>query len=120
MRKLITLLLLFSFSVTLGQKENSSIIQEKSTEFKVTSISYMADSIEELETINWADIEEIFSNNEENENIELTFGVNLKKSKNKFKSSIKISGETKNLDSLIIRSKKGVNSLIKLSKKYKE
>ena len=98
MRKLITLLFLFSLTITLGQIENSSIIQKKSTEFNVTSISYLADSIEELKTINWADIEEIFGNNKEDENIELTFGVNFKKSKNKFKSSIKISGETKYLD----------------------
>ncbi|MDG1397433.1 MAG: hypothetical protein P8P88_03515 [Polaribacter sp.] len=120
MKKLIILLCLFSLSKTLAQQECNLKNEKNINGFTITSISYMADSIEELETINWIDVKEMFDENKNNEKIELTFGLDFKKSKNNFKSSIKIAGESKDLDSLIIKSKKLVRSLIKISKNYQK
>lgn len=117
MRKLFITFCFISTSVIFTQSKTDKSIFKQS---KVSSISYIADKTEELETIDWRSIKEVFKNNKEDEIIELTFGVNFKKSKSKFKSSIKISGETKDLDSLILKSKKGVQSLISISKKYKQ
>jgi hypothetical protein len=47
----------------------------------------------------------------------MIFEIDLKESKNKFKSSITLSGITKELDSLIIRSKKMLNALIRIAKR---
>lgn len=117
MKNLITFLCLASLSACFAQTD---INNTKVTTSKVNSLSYMADKIEELESINWEDIKEMFNNNNKNDTVELTFGIDFKKSKMKFKSSIKVSGEIKDLDSLIAKSKKGVVSLIKISKKYNQ
>ena len=118
MKKLIMLLCLFSLSRTLAQQESDLTKEKNINGFTITSISYVADSIEELETINWIDVKGMLDENKNNERIELTFGLDYKNSKNNFKSSFKIAGESKDLDSLIIKSKKGIRSLIKISKKY--
>ena len=118
MKKLLILLCLFSLSRTLAQQESDLTKEKNINGFNITSISYVADSIEELQTINWIDVKEIFGENRNNQKIELTFGLDFKKSKNNFKSSFKITGESKDLDSLIKKSKKLVRSLIKISKKY--
>lgn len=112
------LLCLFSLSRTFAQQESDLTKEKNINGFTITSISYMADSIEELETINWTDVKEMFDKNKNNEKMELTFGLDFENSKNNFKSSFKIAGESKDLDSLITKSKKLVRSLIKISKKY--
>jgi hypothetical protein len=48
----------------------------------------------------------------------MSFAIDLKESKNKFKSSITVSGESKHIDSLIVRSKKIVKAMMNLSRKY--
>lgn len=115
MKTITLVLLLFSTSILFSQENKKN---DKSN-VKVTSISYMVDDLEELENINWQDLREVFKNNNDKETIEMSFGVSLKKSKHKLKSSIKVSGETKNLDSLIIKAKKGIKAISKISKKYK-
>ncbi|QOD60268.1 hypothetical protein H9I45_13085 [Polaribacter haliotis] len=114
MKNFSVLLFLFCSLISFAQKDKSI-----TSEIKVTSVSYTVDTIEELKTIDWKNIKEAFENNKPEEIIELNFGINLKESKYKVKSSIKISGESRNLDSLFFKAKKGVKSLIKISNKYK-
>ena len=116
MKQLATLLFLFTFALSAAQEKNKYI---EDTDVKVTSISYILDSPEKLESIDWETIKGMFEYNTESESIEMSFGLNYMKSKHKFKSSITISGETKNLDSLIIKAKKGIKSIIQISEKYK-
>lgn len=107
-------LLVLTFS---AHGQNNTI---KVSDFKVTtSLSYVVNTSKELETINWNQIKEKFNNHHKDEFIELTFGLNQPNAKNNFKSSFKVSGDVKNIDSLIKQAKKGVKSIIKLSKKYK-
>ena len=92
--------------------------QEEKTDFKVNTISFEVDTVKELKNIDWKNVKEIFSLNTKNEDIEMSFALKQPNSKHKFKSSIKVGGKSKNIDSLIILAKKGVKSIIKISKKY--
>ena len=92
--------------------------QEEKTEIKISTISYEVNSAKELKNIDWKNIKEIFSLNTKNENIEMSFALNDPNSKYKVKSSIKVGGKSENIDSLIVLAKKGVKSILKISKKY--
>lgn len=118
MKKLFTLLLLLVSLVTNAQEENTKVEYSKNEVSKITSLKMTTNSTKDLETINWKDIKSIFEDNKPEEKIELSFELDLKDSKNKFKSSISVVGETKELDSLILKSKKYLKALIKISKKY--
>tara|TARA_R110001592_G_scaffold84828_3_gene250686 strand:+ start:110 stop:466 length:357 start_codon:yes stop_codon:yes gene_type:complete len=116
MKKLLTILF---FTVTMfahGQQDKNIV---KEVESKITEMKYVANSVKELENIDWKKIKAVFDANKLEEKIALIFELELQQSKNNLKSSITISGETKNIDSLIIKAKKGVTSIIKISKKYK-
>jgi hypothetical protein len=102
-----------------GQKEKTKFNSSENAETKVTSLKYSSNSIKDLETINWEDVKSIFESNKENEVIKMIFEIDLKESKNKFKSSINFSGATKELDSLIIRSKKMLHALIRIARRNK-
>jgi hypothetical protein len=117
MKKLVVVLFLFMVTISFAQTTSKVMQTEKSTEVKVHAISYTVDSVKELETIDWNSVKEVFEYNNETEIIKMSFGIDLKKSKNNFKSSITVSGETKDIDSLIIKAKKGVNAIMKISKK---
>ncbi|TMM32346.1 hypothetical protein FDT66_02455 [Polaribacter aestuariivivens] len=119
MKKIITLLLFLTASVFYAQEITLENKKSLNSGVTVNSVSYMVDTIEELETIDWKNVKEVFESNKPEDIVEMSFGMDLKKSKYKFKSSIKVSGESKNIDSLIIKAKKGVKSIIKISKKYK-
>lgn len=106
---------LFLFVSILGYAQTNQIDKI----INVTSVKYTADDVEDLESIDWDYIEEAFENNNEEENIELTVAINFKESKNKFKSSFTVRDKSKNLERFITRGKKGVKSLIKISKKHK-
>lgn len=116
MKKFAFLLLIFTLTSSFAQKQSI----ESKKEFKVTSVSYTVNSLVELEKIDWTDVKEVFSSNKDEEKIEMSFGVDFKKSKSKFKSSVTVSGESKNIDSLIVRAKKAVKAIIKISKNYKQ
>lgn len=109
--------MLFVFVAGFAQTDDK-MKKIKNIDAKVTSVSYAVDSAQELESIDWKQLKSVFDLNDSEEVIEMSFGINYKKSKNKIKSSITISGETKNIDALIKRAKKGVNALIKISNKY--
>lgn len=117
MKKNIILFLLFSSFLLNAQQEKTDVSYFKNTEARITSLNYTSNSISELKSINWEDVKSIFNSNKPEEKIELSFEIDLKESKNKLKSSFKVTGETKNIDSLINIAKKGVNGLIKISSK---
>lgn len=118
MKSIITLLLVTSSFVLKAQEEKKDAMYFKNTESKITSLKYTSNSVSELKSIKWEELKEIFETNKPKEKIELSFEVNLKESKNKLKSSFTVSGETKSIDSLIVLAKKGVNGLIRISRKY--
>jgi hypothetical protein len=118
MRKLLILLLCSCSMFMFGQVGKTSMHYDENAETKVTSLKYSSNSIKELETIDFDGIKSIFSSNKEDEVIKIIFEIDLKESKNKFKSAITVSGKTKELDYLIIRSKKLLKGLILFSNKY--
>ena len=83
-------------------------------EFKVHSIKYTVNSAEDLKSINWNDVKEIFKENNTEELIELAFEINLPNSKNKYKSSVKAGGKSEDIDALIKIMKKGVKVITKI------
>ena len=120
MKKLITLLLLtISFFVN-AQDEKVDAFYSESIESKITSFKFSVNSPKELEVFDWNTINDIFETNKPDDIISISFEIDLKESKNKFKSSTTVSGPTKNLNSLITRAKKTVKSLRKLSIKNQE
>lgn len=108
---------MFSSFLLNAQQEKVNVSYFKNTEARITSLKYISSSVFELENLNWGDVKSIFNSNKPEEKIELSFEIDLKESKNKLKSSFKVIGETKNIDSLINLAKKGVNGLIKISSK---
>lgn len=123
MKNLATLVLLFFASITIGQHKSIAINESvnSNTDVKVTSMSYTVDSVNELETINWEDVKTIFENNKDNETIKLSFAIKLQKPDNKkvsISGKFSVEGKSENIDDLIAKSKKGINGLIKLYKKY--
>lgn len=120
MKKSIILFLMFSSFLLNAQEEKTNVSYFKNVEAKVTALSYTSNSISELKSINWEDVKSIFESNKSEEKIELSFEIDLKESKNKLKSSFKVSGETKNIDSLIDIAKKGLNGLIRISNNHQK
>jgi hypothetical protein len=120
MKKLLTLLLLIASILVYGQQEKTAIEYSKNIDAKVTSLKYSVNTTKDFETFDWSAIKSIFETNKPDEEIALIFEIDLKESKNKFKGSITVSGETKNIDSLIVKAKKNVKSLIKIFKKHEK
>lgn len=117
MKKIVTVLVLICSIVVYGQKEKIKENISKTVTSKITEIKYVVNLVKELENIDWKEIKAVFDTNKPEEKIALSFELELQPSKNNLKSSIIISGETKNIDSLIIKAKKGVLAIIKISKK---
>lgn len=118
MKKLFTLLLLLISLITLAQEEQTKMAYSKNEVSKITSLKMTTNSTKDLETINWEDVKNIFEENNPEEKIELSFELDLKESKNKFKSAVTIGGQTKEIDSLILKSKKYLKALVRISKNY--
>jgi hypothetical protein len=123
MKKLATLLLLFSLSAFLAQNKSVAINEsiDLNTNAKITSVSYNVNSIKELESIDWNEIKEIFETNKDEQIINLSFGIDLKKPSHKkvtISGKFSVEGKTKDIDNLIEKSKKGIKGLVKMYKKY--
>ncbi|WP_272151676.1 hypothetical protein [Tenacibaculum aiptasiae] len=106
MKKTITSLLFCLSAIVYGQKDITTV---KVEENKVTSLIFSVDSVEELKTINWNDVKEVFkSNKDSNEKIALGFTVkkHKKNSKLKFKHSFKVKSELSDLDGTIEMTKR--------------
>lgn len=120
MKKLLFISALFLVSFGYGQEKEKPFIQ-KISDVKVTSLTFTIDSPEDLKSIDWKDIKEMFSyNTYDEQKIKFTFNYNLPKSKNKIKGSITIGGEQKDIESLIKRAKKMTKSLVKIVNKNKK
>tara|TARA_R110002049_G_scaffold19876_7_gene73962 strand:- start:846 stop:1199 length:354 start_codon:yes stop_codon:yes gene_type:complete len=117
MKKVLTLFLLIFSIVLFAQDKSTKVAFSKNIDSKITSLKYTTSSINEFETINWQDVKSIFETNKPEEKIEMTFEIDLKESKDKFKSSVTVGGKTEEIDSLIKRAKKIIKSIIKISKK---
>ena len=117
MKKVLTLFLLTFSIVLFAQDKSTKVTFIKNIDSKITSLKYTTSSINEFETINWQDVKSIFETNKPEEKIEMTFEIDLKESKDKFKSSVTVGGKTEEIDSLIKRAKKIIKSIIKISKK---
>jgi ATP-dependent Clp protease ATP-binding subunit ClpA len=118
MKRLLTLLLLSASLFGFGQQKKAKETHLRNLVTNISSIKYSTNSSKELETIDWKDVKSIFEYNEGDEIITMSFAIDLKESKNKFKSEITVSGESKHIDSLIGRSKKIVKAMMNLSRKY--
>jgi len=118
MKKLLFISALLFVTLGYSQKKEKPFATYIS-EPNITSLTFSVNSADELKTINWKDIKEIFSSNSKNQKIELAFEFDLPKSKNKMKGSFKIGGISKDIDSLIKRAKKLVKGMIKTINKNK-
>ncbi|MHB0754706.1 hypothetical protein [Polaribacter sp. M15] len=123
MKKLTTVILLLCSTIVLAQHKKITLNESINTEtdVKISSMTFTADTVKELESIDWNDVKAIFENNKDEELIKLSFGIDLKKSSNKkvaITGKFSVEGKSENIDDLIIKSKKGINGLIKLYKKY--
>lgn len=110
-----TIFLLFFFSA-FSQNSTQDVIKEDAN-VAVLAMKFSVNSSEAFKTINWKEIKDSFKENNPEELIELTFEIDLSASENKFKSSFKVRGKTKDIDSLINKIKKGVKSIYKLALK---
>ena len=116
MSKIILTICIFTSSILFSQKG-----ENKEVYINTNSIIIRVDSSNELETINWKDIKSVFIENDPESEISLEIKVKTKeKSENKLKVkldySFKSTSKAKDIDSLIIRMKKGVNYINKITK----
>ena len=116
MKLITTIFLLFLFTITNAQNK----VTLKNEDVKLTSVTYTVKSISELKTINWNDVKELFTSNNADDDIKLCVALQLPESKNKIKTSYTVAGKIKDLDDLIFKSKKGVQSIIRLTNKLKK
>lgn len=114
MKKVLLILCLFYFTFGFTQVKTA----KKITDINVTSLKFSTTSIKDLKSINWQQFQFLYEQNKEKEFIELEVELDLPNSKNKFKSSVKVKGERKNIKELIKRMEKLTKGLIKLAKKY--
>ena len=115
MKTIYTLLLLCITTLGFAQTQENKPKQNIVT---VESISIITDTVEELKTINWEDITSVFSDNKDEDTIEMKIGFNHKKSKYNFKSSVTISGKKEDMEEHIKKAKKAVKTIIKLANKH--
>lgn len=114
MKKLLIVLFAFSYSFVNAQKDSNAELTF--TESKVNSLKFSVDSSEELNSINWKDIKDVFLENKDQDSISLAFELKKNAKRNLYyKFSIK--GTSNNIDNLINRSKKIINVLHKLNSK---
>ena len=123
MKKLTTVILLLCTTIVLAQHKKITLNESinTATDVKISSMTFTVDTVKELESIDWNNVKAIFENNKDEELIKLSFGIDLKKSSNKkiaITGKFSVKGKSENIDDLIIKSKKGINGLIKLYKKY--
>ncbi|MDG2194944.1 MAG: hypothetical protein P8K77_08915 [Polaribacter sp.] len=113
MKELLLIVCIFSMTTGFTQTETKPIISYTS-KAAVTSLKLSIDGSNDLKTINWNDIKEIFKDNNDDQLIQLELEIDLPKSKNKIQGSFKMQGERKNIDRLLLRAKKGIKGLLKV------
>jgi hypothetical protein len=109
---LLGILSILSFA-TYAQTEESKVIETKSA---VTELKVETENLDDLKNFDWKSIKEIFQENDENQEITLTFAyVNTSKiDKSKVRVDnfeMKLTGKTANLEKLTSRLKKSFEKL---------
>lgn len=120
MKKLLFVICFFTFTSGYAQSDENNTLK---SEAKVTSISYSVPSAKELENIDWKGVKDIFSENKDDVEIKMSFGIDLKKSKNKkvkVSGKFSVEGKSEDIDDLIEKAKKGIKGLVKLANKYEK
>ena len=117
--KKIIVLVLFLVPLLCSGQNNTKVSSLKKTTSSVNELHYSVTSLDEYKEINWNQIRDIFSNNKNNEEIQLSFSVDLMQSKNKIKGALKVGGTSSQIDALLLRAQKGLNGLIKVINKNK-
>lgn len=113
MKELLLIVCFFSMTTGFAQIETKPIIAYTSKD-EITSLKFSVDTSNDLKTINWNGIKEIFNDTNDNQLIKLEFEIDLSKSKNKMQASFKIQGKKETIDKLILRAKKGVKGMMKV------
>lgn len=114
MRKIITVLMMFISGFSFSQEEHAAIY---TNEENTTSLIFSVDSIEELKTIKWDDVKEIFNGNSNKEKkIVLGFKVknDKKDSKLKFKHFFEVKGKLSDIDGSIELARKMIKVIEKI------
>ena len=114
MKKISTILFLLISGLLFSQSEAPIATLKES---KIISLVYSVDSLEELKTINWDDVKEIFNRNEnKDESIVLGFKVkrDVNDSEPKFKHSVEVKGKMSDLEGTIEITRKMIKVIEKL------
>lgn len=83
--------------------------------FNLNSVAISVDSIQEIDTINWEVIKESFKENDPESDVFLKVAIKQIKNENvKMSFSFKVEGKAANIDSLVLRLKKGVTKIKKV------
>ena len=110
MKKVSVILLLLISVVTYSQNSGTTAEIKKST---LTKLIYTVNSIEELKSINWNDVKDIFKEDNKEETIVLGFkvkGIN----KEEIKHSFEVKGKVSDIDNTIEITKKVIKVITKL------
>ena len=116
MKKLIVCVYLLMSSWMFSQSKKTDV----NTTVSINSLKFSADSVQELEAINWEDVKEIIKENSAETLFSLEIQLNTSK-KSTWKvttnMSAKVSDVSKNYELLIARAEKAIKAIKKMSNK---
>ncbi|MDT7830840.1 hypothetical protein RQM59_00520 [Flavobacteriaceae bacterium S356] len=116
MKKLIICICLLTSLSMFSQSEKTDV----NTTVAINSLKFSADSVEELEAINWEDVREIIKENDPETPFSLEIQLNTSKkntSKVATNMSAKVSDVSKNYELLIARAEKAIKAIKRMSNK---
>ncbi|CAL2077402.1 conserved exported hypothetical protein [Tenacibaculum sp. 190524A05c] len=111
------ILVLFTFLSVLNMNAQKESAKAEFKDNTITSLVFTVDSVEELETIDWKDVKDIFKNNNEQDSIKLGYRVRFnetKKHDHEFKHSFEIKGKAGDIDGSIKIAKKVIKVISNL------
>ncbi|NVJ89867.1 MAG: hypothetical protein HWD82_10585 [Flavobacteriaceae bacterium] len=113
MTRLIIALCFFITSNLIAQES-----EIKFTNLNINALEFKIESVADIETLDWNDIKETFQNNDPESDITLKVILNQKKEENNKRSfSYKVDGKAKNIEDLIVKLKKGITIIKKITNK---
>lgn len=114
-RVILVICLLFITKILSAQEEASVFTETNFDEGNIRSLKFSATSTEELKTINWNDVRELFKNNEGNLPIALELEVNIPKTEKITKGvfRFKVNEDSRDVEEIIAKAKNGINDLNK-------
>ncbi len=111
------ILIAFAFLSVLNLNAQKESAKAEIIDNSITSLVFTVDSVEELETIDWKDVKDIFKNNNEKDSIKLGYRVRFnetKKNDHEFKHSFEIKGKAGDIDESIKIAKKVIKVISNL------